>query len=357
MLSDYVRNALEDLEAKNLLRRPRVVERVRGPFVTIGGRELLCFCSNDYPRLAQDPRLAEAAARAAGEGWGAASSRALSGTTRRHAELEEAIAEFKQTPAALFFPSGYMANLGLVTSIADAETLIVADEANHASLFDACRLSHAMLRVYPHRDVAAAERLLRREAKHKFLLTETVFSMDGDLAPLGDFLRLGADVVVDDAHGFGVSGPEGRGCLDVPVQTANLAKAAGSAGGVVTGPKDLIELVRSRARSFLYTTAPPPALCAAGIEALRLIRGAEDRRKKLWENVKRLGAASPIHPVILGSNEAALAASERLWELGFFIPAIRPPTVPEGTARLRISVSALHEPEHLEALLDALKKL
>jgi 8-amino-7-oxononanoate synthase len=358
MLVDYVQRALADVREARLDRRPRVIDRARGPFVTIGGRELLCFCSNDYLGLGQDRRLVEAAGRAAAEyGWGPASSRALSGTTRWHAALEEEIALTKRAPAALVFPSGYMANLGLVTTIADRDTLIVSDELNHASLIDACRLSRARIEVYPHRDAAAAERLLRQEAKRKFILTDTVFSMDGDLAPLAELQALGADVVVDDVHGLGVFGPEGRGCLEVPIQSGNLSKAAGGAGGFVVGPQELIELLRSRARSYLFTTAYPPALCAAGIEALRLIRKSDDRRAKLRENMRLLGTETPIKSVVLGSNEKALAASDRLWELGFFVPALRPPSVAPGTARLRITVTAMHEREHVEALIDALRKV
>ncbi|HXX94826.1 MAG TPA: 8-amino-7-oxononanoate synthase [Planctomycetota bacterium] len=358
MLADFIHSELEALRSSRLVRDSRVIERVRGPFVTVEGRELLSFSSNDYLGIGQDPRLAEAAAVAAREfGWGAASSRALSGTTRWHAELEEAIADLKRTPAALLFPSGYMANLGLVTSLAGPGTLIVADRLNHASLIDACRLSRARIEVYPHRDAAAAGRLLGTGPGRKFILTDTVFSMDGDLAPLEELRKLGADLVVDDVHGLGVFGPDGRGCTDVPVQSGNLAKAAGSAGGFVAGSKDLIELLRSRARSFLFTTSPPPALCAAGLEALRILRSEGDRRRRLWENVQRLGAVSPIHTVVVGSNEAALRASRRLQELGFFVPAIRPPTVPEGTARLRVTLTAMHEPPHIEALKDALQKI
>src|SRR5258706_480956 len=237
MLSEFIRSELEELRRANLVREPRIIDRVRGPFVTIDGREYLSFCSNDYLGIGQDPRLAEAASRVAREyGWGAVSARSLSGTTRWHAELEEAIAEFKGAPAALYFPSGYAANLGLLGAIADRDTLIVSDELNHASLIDGCRLSRAKVEVYPHRDVAAA-----------------------------------------------------------------------------------------------------------GREGLRLLRAGDDRRARLWENIRLLGAPSPIHTVILGSNERALEASRRLFELGFFVPAIRPPTVAEGTARLRITVTAMHE--------------
>jgi glycine C-acetyltransferase/8-amino-7-oxononanoate synthase len=358
MLADFIRSELEDLRRSHLVREPRVVERVRGPYVTIGGREFLSFSSNDYLGIGQDPRLAEAADRAAREyGWGAVSSRSLSGTTRWHAELEEAIARVKGTEEALLFPSGYMANLGLITTIADRDTLIVSDELNHASLIDACRLSRARVEIYPHRDSAAAGRLLRGEARRRFVLTDTVFSMDGDLAPLDELRATGAEVVVDDVHGLGVFGPDGRGTLGIPVLTGNLAKAAGGSGGFVAGSRELISLLRSRARSFLFTTAPPPALCAAGIEALRILTGEGDRRARLWENIRRLGGQSPIHTVRIGSNDQALRASERLWELGFFVPAIRPPTVPEGTARLRITVTAMHDPSHIEALKNALQEI
>lgn len=351
MLSDRIRESLDALRRANLLRRPRVVDSVRGPFVTIEGRERLSFCSNDYLGLAQDPRLAEAASTAARRfGWGAGASRALQGTHRLHAELEASIASFKRAPAALLFPSGYAANLGLVTALAGASTTIASDALNHASLIDACRLSRATVKIYPHRDAAAALAL-----RADFILTDTVFSMDGDLAPL-DALR-GAELVIDDVHGLGVFGPEGRGNTEVPIQSGNLAKAAGGAGGFVVGPVELIELLRSSARSWLFTTAPPPAFCAAGLEALRIMEIEPERRRRLWENVRLLGAESPIRTVVLGSNEDALAASGRLWELGFFVPAIRPPTVPEGTARLRITVTAMHEPAHVEALLDALKKI
>jgi len=358
MLAEYIRTELETLRRANLVREPRVVERIRGPYVTLEGRELLSFCSNDYLGLGQDPRLGQAAARAAAEfGWGAGSARTLSGTTRWHVELEAAIAGFKGAPAALFFPSGYMANLALVTTLAGPDCLILSDELNHASLIDACRLSRARIEVYPHADVAAVERLLKIPAERKFILTDTVFSMDGDLAPLDALNGLGADLVVDDVHGLGVLGPEGRGTLDLPIQSGNLAKAAGGLGGFIVGSRELVELVRSRGRSFLFTTAPPAAVCAAGIEALALVRKADDRRRRLWENIRLLGASSPIRTVVLGSNERALEASRRLLDLGFFVPAVRPPTVPDGTARLRITVTAMHERGHVEALLEALRKI
>ena len=358
MLADAIRSDLDDLRRRGLVRNPPVVERVRGPFATVEGRELLSFASNDYLGIAQDPRVAEAVARAAREdGWGAASSRALTGTTRRHAELERAIAEFKRAPAALLFPSGYAANLGLVTALAGRDTLIVADALNHASLIDGCRLSRARVEVYPHRDAAAAARLAAQPAPRKFILTDTVFSMDGDLAPLDALRATGVDVVVDDVHGLGVFGPEGKGETAAAIQSGNLAKAAGGIGGFVVGSPDLIELLRSRARSFLFTTAPPAAACAGALEGLRILASEPERRRRLWSHAKLLGAESPILTRIVGSNEAVMAASARLRELGFWVPAIRPPTVPDGTARLRITLTSMHEAAHVEALKDALRKI
>ncbi len=359
MLASHIRSELESLRAASLLREPLVVERVRGPHVTIAGRELLSFCSNDYLGIGQDPALGEAAARAAREGgWGGASSRSLSGTSRWHAALEEAVAEFKRAPAALLFPTGYMANLGMLGVLGGPDTTIASDELNHASLIDGCRLSRSKVEVYAHGDVASARRALERESTpRRFILTDSVFSMDGDLAPLAGLRALGTDVVVDDVHGLGVFGPEGRGEVDAPVQSGNLAKAAGSLGGFVTGSKELIALLRSKARSFLFTTALPPAVCAAGIEGLRLVKEGHERRERLRANMSLLGSPSPIKTVILGENERALEASRKLFELGFFVPAIRPPTVAPGTARLRISVTAMHERKHVEALLEALRKV
>jgi 8-amino-7-oxononanoate synthase len=357
VLAEYARSELEALRRASLLRESRVVRRVRGPCVDVDGRELLSFCSNDYLGIGQDPRVGEAAARVAREeGWGAASSRSLSGTTRWHAALEEAIAEFKRAPAALLFPTGYMANLGLVPAVAGEDAVVASDALNHASLIDACRLSRARVEVYRHRDASDARRALdAAPGRRRLVLTDSVFSMDGDLAPLEALGALGADLLVDDVHGLGVFGDGGRGVTGVSAQTGNLAKAAGGVGGFVAGTRELIELLRSRARTFLFTTALPAAACAAGLEALRLVREGDERRERLWANVRLLGAASPIRTVILGSNERALAASRRLLDRGFLVPAIRPPTVPEGTARLRITVTAMHERDHVEALLEALR--
>jgi 8-amino-7-oxononanoate synthase len=359
MIEEFVREGLDALRRASLVREPLLVQAVRGPRALVGGRELLSFCSNDYLGIAQDPALAEAAGRAAREwGWGAASSRALSGTTPWHRALEEEIAALKGKEDALLFPTGYMANLALVSVLGGPDCTVVSDELNHASLIDGCRLSRSSVAVYPHCDAAAAGRALAAAATpRRFVLTDTVFSMDGDVAPLAALRAAGADVVVDDVHGLGVLGPDGRGELEAPVQSGNLAKAAGAVGGFIAGSKDLVALLRSRARSFLFTTALPPADCAAGLEGLRLLRDGAERRARLRDAMRALGTETPIRTIVLGDNERALEASRNLLDRGFLVPAIRPPTVAPGTARLRLTVTAMHERDHVEALLDALRKI
>jgi 8-amino-7-oxononanoate synthase len=375
-----VERAVAELASSHLLREPKVVESVRGPFVTIGGREVLSFCSNDYLGLSQNPRVSGAASDAAASwGWGAGSSRLMSGTTALHRGLERTIADFLGTESALLFASGSAANAGLLTSTTDEETLVLSDELNHASVIDACRLSKATVRVYRHGDAEAAERLLASErAPRKLIFTDTVFSMDGDLAPLAALRKVadrhGADLIVDDAHGFGVLGKTGRGGVElagveVAARTANLAKAAGSIGGFVAGSRELIRLLESRARSFIYTTAAPAAVAAAGTAAIGLVQSAGDARRRVIRLGERLArgvrtlsypvreSPAPFLPVVLGSEEKALAAAGKLWESGFLVPAIRPPTVPKGTSRLRISVTARHEEEHVDAFLAALARI
>ena len=373
---EHVDRAIADLASARLLRIPKVIERVHGPFVVIGGREVLSFCSNDYLGLSQHERLVSAAR--AENHWGAGSSRLMSGTTTSHRRLEKAIAAFVGTESALVFSSGAAANAGLLTSITDADTLVLSDELNHASVVDACRLSRAHVKVYPHGDAEAAEAILASDsAPRKLIFTDTVFSMDGDLAPLKALQaaadRHEAELIVDDAHGFGVLGMSGRGAVEladveVAARTANLSKAAGSIGGFVAGSADLIRLLESKARSFIYTTASPPAVAEASHVAVALVEAANEARRRvlglgdrLARGARTLGYAvrespAPFLPVVLGSEERALEVAGDLWERGFLVPAIRPPTVPKGTSRLRISVTALHNEEHVDALVAALPK-
>lgn len=351
---------------------------------TLDGRPVVSFGSNDYLGLGRDRRLAEAAetaARRAG-GWGSAASRLLAGTTPWHAELEAAIARFKGTGGALFFPTGYMANLGTVAALADAETLICADALNHASLVDACRLSRAEVFVYPHRDVSALDARLRqcRGRSRRMILTDSVFSMDGDLAPLPGLVEVArsheAILVVDDAHATGVFGETGRGTGEhfgvskgIPVTIGTFSKAAASVGGFTAGSASLIEFLINRARPFIFTTAPPPALCAANQRALELFDAEPERRGRLWSNQRTLveelrgmgcqlaGTETPVLPLLVGDEAAAVAASESLLAAGCYVPAIRHPAVPRGAARLRISLSAAHTAEDLRALCRGIREV
>lgn len=367
---DFVEAALAELDRAGLRRRLRTIERIEGPYVWIEGRRFLCFCSNDYLGLAQSDALREAYAPDALPA-GAGASRLLAGSFEAHRDLERKVAAFKGLPGALMFGSAYMANIGLLTAVADVQTTILSDALNHASIVDGVRLSRARVEIFEHARVDAVEEALRRTKGRRLIVTESLFSMDGDRAPLHEYRRLaerfGAELVVDDTHAFGIEGDGGRGLADplVRMQVCNLSKAGGAVGGFVLGSMQLMELLVSRARTFVYTTALPPPLCRVGERSLALLAAAEDRRAKLralserfrtraTEAGIRTAAQGPIFPIVVGETERAAAAAGRLWERGFFLPAIRPPTVPAGTARLRVSLTALHEPDHVDALLDAL---
>lgn len=365
MIRRHVRTLIDRLSRESLLRDPRIVERVRGPVVRVDGKTLISFCDNDYLGLAQHPALGAAAAGVAHqEGWGGHASRLLSGTTPWHTRLEARMAEFRRTEAALYFSSGYLANLGLLAGLGTEEVTYFSDELNHASVIDGIRLAKARHHVYRHADVGHVRELLARaDTPHRVIVTDAVFSMDGDIAPLRELAALDADLFIDDAHGTGVLGrgtPEHLG-VSVAASIVTLSKAAGASGGFVAADRDTITLLKTRARPFVYSTAPPPAVCAAAMTAIDLMEKADDRRRRLSQNVAHVRSRldrpgeTPIIPWVVGSAEDALAAAARLWEKGFLVPAIRPPTVP--TSRLRISLTALHELEHLDGLLDALASL
>jgi 8-amino-7-oxononanoate synthase len=354
--------------------------RTRPADPTGAERALVSFASNDYLGLAGHAALrAAAAAAAVTEGFGAGAARLVSGDLPSHRALEQALATFLQRPAALLFPTGYQANLGVITALAGPEDLIASDAANHASLIDGCRLSRATVVVYAHADPAAARAALARQGRfrRRFLITESLFSMDGDTAPLPALGEIAsatdAVLIVDEAHALGTLGPGGRGLsaaagIDPDVLIGTLGKAFGAAGGFVTGADALRTYLVNHSRTFIFTTSPPPPVAAAAHAAVRLVAGPEglQRRESLARNValiierlgtrlaasRRLspGAAGPILPVILGSNAKALAVAASLRAEGLFVPAIRPPTVPEGTARLRVTVSSQHTDEDLEAL-------
>jgi 8-amino-7-oxononanoate synthase len=340
---------------------------------------LLSFASNDYLGLASHPDvLAAAQATAARDGFGAAAARLVTGDLPAHRELEHTLASFLGRSAALLFATGYQANLGVVSALAGPGDLVVSDAANHASLIDGCRLSRATVAVYAHGDPNAAAEGLRRPGRfrRRLLLTESLFSMDGDVAPLSALATLAADhdaiFVVDEAHALGTMGPHGRGLcaaarVEPDVLVGTLGKAFGSAGGFATGSSALREYLVNRARTFVFATAPPPPVAGAAMAAVRLAAGAEgDRRRARLQAhraavVRRLGLAvsdaGPILPVVLGTDARALAGARRLRERGLFVPAIRPPTVPEGTARLRVTFSSEHTDDDVERLAMALGEL
>ncbi|MFI4970066.1 MAG: 8-amino-7-oxononanoate synthase, partial [Lysobacterales bacterium] len=364
----------------SLLRRLRTSEAVDGATIRIDGRRLLNFASNDYLGLAQHPALVEALVAAAAR-WGAGASAAhlLGGHRDEHARLEEALARWTGRERALLFSTGYMANLGVLSALLGVEDLCVQDKFNHASLLDGARLAGCELKRYPHADVDAGRRQLETRADTAALLaTDGVFSMDGDVAPIRGLAALcttqHVTLMVDDAHGLGVLGIEGAGSVaeaglsqdDVPVLMATLGKALGVAGAFVAGSATLIDGLVQGARTFVYTTALPPALAAATRAAIDIARFEGWRRDRLARLIAHLrhGAAqrgialgasrTPIQPVLIGDSAAALAVSTRLEDAGFFVPAIRPPTVPKGQARLRVALSALHAESDVERLLDAL---
>jgi len=377
-----LRPLLHDLDERGLLRRRRVVEGPQGARLLVDGREYLAFCSNDYLGLASHPALVEAVKQGADRyGVGAGASALISGHTRPCADLEERLAAFIRLPRALHFSTGYLANLGVLPALARAGDTIFSDALNHASLIDAARLSRAEVSVYPHLDLATLGRALAASTSPtKVVATDAVFSMDGDIAPLPELLALcerhDAWLMVDDAHGFGVLGAGGRGSLahfgiasPRIVYMGTLGKAAGVFGAFVAAEEPVIEWILQRARTYIFTTGTPPLLATALAASLELIASEEWRRDRLRQLIAqlRVGLAglpwrlapseTAIQPLIVGDNRAALALMDALRERGIWVPAIRPPTVPAGTARLRISLSAAHTPEDVAQLIAALKDI
>jgi len=365
-----------------LLRRLRTLERSEGAWVWQGGRRLLSFCSNDYLGLAQHPALVDALKRSAdSDGVGSGSAHLICGHRSAHAALEEALAEWTGRERALLFSTGYMANLGVMQALLQRDDVCVQDKLNHACLIDGAQLAGAELKRYPHADVdGAARQLAARPGAATLLATDGVFSMDGDIAPLRELATLcrreSATLMVDDAHGLGVLGAQGEGSVsdaglaqdEVPVLMATLGKALGCSGAFVAGSAALISGLVQSARTYIYTTAMPPALAAATLAAVRLAQSEGWRREKLRALIARFRAGaeqlglplmpSPtaIQPLLLGDATAALAASEALEQAGFLVTAIRPPTVPQGKARLRITLSTDHEESDVDRLLEALSR-
>ena len=375
----YLRERLRELEAEGLAIHPRALEGPTGGRARFDGREVVNLASNNYLGLANHPRMNAAAARAAAElGAGSGAVRTISGTMTGHLELERRFAAFKHAEAALMFQSGFTANAGTVAAILDREDVIVSDQLNHASIIDGARLSRAEIKVFPHKDVEAADALLvetARPGRRQLLITDGVFSMDGDIAPLPALVevaeRRGAIMMIDDAHASGVLGAGGAGTVDhfglhgrVDVQVGTLSKAIGVLGGFIAGPPHLIEWLVNRGRPFLFSTSAPPAVTAACIEALDVIRDEPERLERLWSNTRTfkdglhaLGfdtgeSETPITPVITGDEERTQTFARRLFEEGVFTPAIVYPTVAKGRARVRTIVTAEHSDEDLKEALE-----
>ena len=379
----YISDELNKIKKTGLYRELKVIGNAQESHIEIEGKTFLSFCSNNYLGLANNPSVVEAVKDAVEEyGWGAGASRLVSGNMTLHERLENVISRFKGKDTALVFPTGYMANLGAISSLVSKGDLVICDKLNHASIIDGCRLSGADFRVYAHCDMEKLENILRKSSRYnrKLIVTDSVFSMDGDLAPLPDIVRIAgkykAMVMVDEAHGTGVFGRNGRGVVEhfnlnneIDIIMGTLSKAIGSLGGYVTGDNDLINYLRNKARSFMYTTALPPAVCAASIAAINLIKGDPSIRESLWHNVRfindnlkllnfnLISSESPIIPILVGDAQKAVDMSKLLYERGILIPAIRPPTVPANSSRLRMTVMSTHTKEDLERLLEALSEI
>jgi len=380
---NHITDELIKIKESGLYRNLTAVENAQDTHIVIEGKTYLSFCSNNYLGLANHPSVV-AAVKDAVElyGWGAGASRLVSGNMTLHKTLENEISKFKKKDAAIVFPTGYMANLGVITSLVSNGDLVICDKLNHASIIDGCRLSGANFRVYAHCNMEKLENILKKSAKYncKLIVTDSVFSMDGDLAPLPDLVKIAAKynamLMVDEAHGTGVFGGNGRGVVEhynlsneVYVVMGTLSKAIGSLGGYVSGDSDLISYLRNKARTFMYTTALPPAVCAASIAGIKLIQEDPSMRVSLWNNVRfikdklnslninTISSESQIIPILIGDAKKAVKVSKLLYENGILIPAIRPPTVPANSSRLRMTVMSSHTKQDLERLSQTLSDI
>ena len=383
MIYDHLQDELAMLAAAGLQRRRRTLESPCGPLAIVDGREVVSFASNDYLGLANDPALVEAAIAGARQwGVGSGASHLVSGHLAPHEALEQELAAFVGAERALFLSTGYMANLAIVPALVGRDDAVFADKLNHASLIDAVQLSRAHSVRYLHADLAALEkRLAASTAKRKLILTDAVFSMDGDVAPLPELLalaeRFDAWLVVDDAHGFGVLGPHGRGsCAHFALPASprliymgTLGKAAGASGAFIAGSATVIEWLLQRARTYIFSTGSSPIIACALRASLAQIAAGDARRAHLAALTEQLRSGladtpwrllpSPtaIQPIVVGDNHAVVALAEALYARGLWVPGIRPPTVPQGSARLRVSLSAAHTTQHVERLVATLREL
>jgi len=379
----WLAESLAELSRAELLRCPRIRRNRQGPVIDLDGRSCVNFGSNDYLGLAGDSRLVDAVRRAMVEdGFGAGASPLICGRAARHDALESALARFEGTESAIVFSSGYAANSGTIAALVGPGDAVYTDEKNHASIWDGCRLSRADVRVYRHADADHLAGLLAKAHRHRrrLIVTDTVFSMDGDLAPLTQLAeiadRYGAMLMVDEAHATGVFGELGRGLCEVcdvedrvPIRVGTLSKALGGTGGFTAGGRLLTSWLFQRARPYVFSTAFPAALAAAALTALEIVRAESAGRRKLLERAELLRNAlrgqgwnvgrsqSQIIPIIVGEARKAVDLSAALWDAGFFVPAIRPPTVPEGEACLRLSLTTSHDESRIAQLLKTLERL
>jgi len=385
-MMEFIEKELEGIKRQGLYRRLRPVSGHQGSRITIDGKECINLCSNNYLGLASSPKLKQAAIEAIQKyGCGSGASRLVCGNFKLYEELENKVARFKKQEAALVFNSGYAANLGAITALVGHGDIVFSDRLNHASIVDAIILSRAEFKRYPHKDVQALEKMLRgQKTEHreqrKLIVTDSLFSMDGDIAPLPEIAELakryGAMVMVDEAHATGVFGESRSGLVEhfgleggIDIQMGTFSKALGSLGGYVAGKKELINYLINKARPLIYTTALPPSVLASNIAAMDIVEKDTWVAKALWENIRFLRKAlidlrfslvsseSQIMPVLIGESEAAVKFSDALFEEGVFIQAIRPPTVPKGQARLRLTVMATHKKEDLNKALEIIGKI
>ena len=374
---------LAKLKSNGLFTVPRNLEDPQGPSIKIDGHRVINLASNDYLGMANHPSV-KAAVAAATESWGvgSAAARNIVGTMTPHVETEKRIAQFKGTESAILVSSGYATNIGTIPAIAGKDDTILSDELNHGSLIDGCRLSKAKRLIYPHRDIDSLEKLLKqcRSSRGIIVITDSVFSMDGDIAPLAEIFNLvdqyGACLYVDDAHGTGVLGKEGRGAAEyfslhgkIDVEMGTLSKALGSFGGFIAGSSDLCNWLSQRERSYILSTSPPPSICAASMAAIDVIENNPQLVTRLWSNAEQFRSGlqemgfntgiseTPIIPVIIGEAALAVEMSRKLFEEGVFAQSIVYPTVSKGNARLRAIVTAAHMPAELDQALSAFRKV
>lgn len=383
MFDQYIKNTLSQLERDGLKRSLRETQSAQGSTILFEGREVLNFCSNNYLGLANDSRLGQTIIDSIQEqGYGSSASRLICGNMPAHHRLEKSMAAFKQTEACLLFSTGYMANIGVISSLFGKDDVIFSDRLNHASIIDGIRLSGAQMKRYQHNDMDHLRRLLQGTSglKNRCIITDTVFSMDGDIAPLDQIAKLAQEfecqIMVDEAHAFGVMGEQGQGAAQhfgvqdkIDIQMGTFSKAAGSFGAYCCTSKNLNEFLINKARSFIYTTGLPPLVAAASLKGVEIIKEDQALRNKLWDNTHYMRAAlrlagfntmhsaTPIIPIVVENSDQCVKFSDLLFQEGVFVSAIRPPTVPQNTSRLRVTVMATHSKTDMDYALNRFQRI